>query len=174
MGKKLLRSINTCVIKKNCCLFIHSFTLKLKYPLLAKSEEVGRGGYQVHIYYIWQKKNMKLNYKQYYKIQCQFDLVLIWENCNNLFVHNLLMVFFRSKTEWTSISEDVAAFPATSAGTQACRSSTERRCKYCGISINECHGTGEICSLYSRVCYIENLDLTNFWENKLNVHYIEV
>ena len=72
MGKKLLRSINTCVRKKKM-LFVYSFiytTEKLKYPLLAKSEEVGKGGYQVHIYYIWQKKNMKLNYKQYYKIQC--------------------------------------------------------------------------------------------------------
>ena len=25
----------------------------------------------------------------------------------------------------------------------------------------------------SRVSYIKNLDLTNFWENKQNVHYIE-
>ena len=40
---------------KKKLLFVYSFiytTVKLKYPLLAKSEEVGRGGYQVHIYYI--------------------------------------------------------------------------------------------------------------------------
>ena len=35
----------------------------------------------------------------------------------------------------------------------------------------KCQGTGEICSLYLRVCYIKNLDLTNLWENKQNVHY---
>ena len=26
----------------------------------------------------------------------------------------------------------------------------------------------------SRACYIENLDFTNFWLNKQNVHYIDV
>ena len=38
-----------------------------------------------------------------------------------------------------------------------------------------CQGTGKINLLViSRARYIENLDFTNFWQNKQNVHYINL
>ena len=35
-------------------------------------------------------------------------------------------------------------------------------------------GLGKFVRYIQGFVFIENLDLTNFWENKLNVHYIEV
>ena len=43
------------------------------------------------------------------------------------------------------------------------------------FTLTKCQGTVEICLLYQAfVIIIENLDLTNIWENKQNVHYIKV
>ena len=38
------------------------------------------------------------------------------------------------------------------------------------LDLTKCQGTGEI----SRVRYIENLDVTNLWENNQSVRYIGV
>ena len=42
------------------------------------------------------------------------------------------------------------------------------------LQFNEVPRDWENLLVISRACYIENLDFTNFWQNKQTVHYIDV